>query len=187
MTIVPASPTLAYLIPGGAFASGQGYYVDRSPRGLLRQLVHRDALCRTGVSWLQPPHPTPNPEAAVRPARGPCGQAMLSRWPPEHQAERKTFNPSMPVQKGSDTVGEFAGLAESSTYAGKSARIVASIRTETGFLSFLANHNAKYKRLLPRYCDFANGVRSLLNRRPRRERIPDKLGATANANPAYVA
>src|SRR3954453_14073779 len=31
---VPASPTLAYLIPGGAFASGQGYYVDRSPRGL---------------------------------------------------------------------------------------------------------------------------------------------------------
>src|SRR4051794_23260530 len=91
---VPASPTLAYLIPGGAFASGQGYYVDRSPRGLLRQLVHRGALCRTGVSWLQPPHPTPNPEAAVRPARGPCGQAMLSRWPPERQAERKTFNPS---------------------------------------------------------------------------------------------
>src|SRR3954469_18595750 len=77
---VPASPTLAYLIPGGAFASGQGYYVDRSPRGLLRQLVHRGALCRTGVSWLQPPHPTPNPEAAVRPARSPCGQAMLSRW-----------------------------------------------------------------------------------------------------------
>src|SRR3954469_16392596 len=97
---VPASPTLAYLIPGGAFASGQGYYVDRSPRGLLRQLVHRGALCRTGVSWLQPPHPTPNPEAAVRAARGPCGQAMLSRWPPERQAERKTFNPSMPVQKG---------------------------------------------------------------------------------------
>src|SRR3954470_11326587 len=80
----------------------------------------------------------PNPEAAVRPARGPCGQAMLSRWPPERQAERKTFNPSMPVQKGSDTVGEFAGLAESSTYVGKSARIVASIRTEIGFLSFLA-------------------------------------------------
>ena len=48
--------------------------MDRSPRGLLRQLVHRGALCRTGVSWLQPPHPTPNPEAAVRPARGPCGQ-----------------------------------------------------------------------------------------------------------------
>src|SRR3954467_13865492 len=42
------------------------------------------------------------------------------------------------VRKGSDTVGEFAGLAESSTYAGKSARIVASIRTETGSLSFLA-------------------------------------------------
>src|SRR3954471_12230500 len=40
--------------------------------------------------------------------------------------------------KRSDTVGEFAGLAESSTYAGKSARIVASIRTETGSLSFLA-------------------------------------------------
>src|SRR4051812_37063461 len=59
---VPASPTLAYLIPGGAFASGQGYYVDRSPRGLLRQLVHRGALCRTGVSWLQPPHPTPIPK-----------------------------------------------------------------------------------------------------------------------------
>src|SRR4051794_5784693 len=59
---VPASPTLAYLIPGGAFASGQGYYMDRSPRGLLRQLVHRDALCRTGVSWLQPPHPTPIPK-----------------------------------------------------------------------------------------------------------------------------
>src|SRR3954468_9978339 len=37
-----------------------------------------------------------------------------------------------------DTVGEFAGLAESNTYAGKSARIVASIRTETGSLSFLA-------------------------------------------------
>src|SRR3954468_14307309 len=59
---VPASPTLAYLIPGGAFASGQGYYVDRSPRGLLRQLAHRGALCRTGVSWLQPPHPTPIPK-----------------------------------------------------------------------------------------------------------------------------
>src|SRR4051812_5269879 len=48
----------------------------------------------------------PNPEAAVRPARGPCGQAMLSRWPPERQAERKTFNPPMPVQKGSDTAAE---------------------------------------------------------------------------------
>src|SRR4051812_7169770 len=57
-----------------------------------------------------------------------------------------------------DTVGEFAGLAESSTYAGKSARIAASIRTETGSVSFLAqlypcpsllNYNAKYKRLLP--------------------------------------
>src|SRR3954453_2594622 len=34
----------------------------------------------------------------------------------------------------SDTVGEIAGLAESSTYVGKSARIVASIRTETGSL-----------------------------------------------------
>src|SRR3954470_22534597 len=54
---VPATPTLADLIPGGAFASGQGYYMDRSPRGLLRQLVHRGALCRTGVSWLQPPIP----------------------------------------------------------------------------------------------------------------------------------
>ena len=38
----------------------------------------------------------------------------------------------------SDTVGEFAGLAEISTYAGKSACIVASIRTETGSLSFTA-------------------------------------------------
>src|SRR5215204_3725419 len=28
----------------------------------------------------------------------------------------------------------------------------------------LLNHNAKYKRLLPPYCDFANGVRSLLDR-----------------------
>src|SRR5215210_6668985 len=36
------------------------------------------------------------------------------------------------------SVGEFVGLVESSTYAGKSARIVASIRTETGSLSFLA-------------------------------------------------
>src|SRR3954447_3493436 len=36
------------------------------------------------------------------------------------------------------SVGEIAGLAESSTYAGKSAHIVASIRTETGSLSFLA-------------------------------------------------
>src|ERR1044072_3371762 len=34
------------------------------------------------------------------------------------------------LRKRTDTVGEFAGLAESSTYAGKSARIVASIRTE---------------------------------------------------------
>src|SRR5215203_5931616 len=42
------------------------------------------------------------------------------------------------LHKRSDTVGEFAGLAESSTYVGKSARIVASIRTETGSLSFLA-------------------------------------------------
>src|SRR3954449_3596141 len=49
----------------------------------------------------------------------------------------------------------------------------------------LLNHNAKYKRLLPPYCDFANGVGSFSGRCPRRERIPDKLGATAN--PAYVA
>src|SRR4051794_25321509 len=42
------------------------------------------------------------------------------------------------LHKRSDTVGEFAGLAESSTYVGKSARIVASIRAETGSLSFLA-------------------------------------------------
>src|SRR4051794_8195978 len=26
----------------------------------------------------------------------------------------------------------------------------------------LLNHNAKYKRLLPPYCDFANGVRSFM-------------------------
>jgi hypothetical protein len=45
---------------------------------------------------------------------------------------------SRPCRKRSDTVGEFAGLAESSTYAGKSAHIVASIRTEEGSLSFLA-------------------------------------------------
>src|SRR4051794_21133323 len=36
------------------------------------------------------------------------------------------------------SVGEFAGLAESSTCAGESARIVTPIRTETGPLSFLA-------------------------------------------------
>jgi hypothetical protein len=28
----------------------------------------------------------------------------------------------------------------------------------------LLNHNAKYKRLLPPYCDFANGVRSVSGR-----------------------
>src|SRR5215210_2399641 len=61
-----------------------------------------------------------------------------------------TFGPQT-FQIPPDTVGEFAGLAESSTYAGKSARIAASIRTETGALSFFANHNAKYKRLLPPY------------------------------------
>ena len=38
--------------------------------------------------------------------------------------------------KGPDTVGEIAGLAESSTYVGKFARIVASIRTEKRLLSF---------------------------------------------------
>jgi hypothetical protein len=27
----------------------------------------------------------------------------------------------------------------------------------------LLNHNAKYKRLLPPYCDFANGVRAIAN------------------------
>src|SRR3954466_10043327 len=109
---------------------------------------------------------------------------MIGRAPGSRRSVRTRrqfpFDDGARPARGS-SVGEFAGLAESSTYAGKSARIVASIRTETGFLSFLANHNAKYKRLLPRYCDFANGVRSLLNRRPRRERIPDKLGATANA------
>src|SRR3954453_22877611 len=41
-------------------------------------------------------------------------------------------------QKWWDTVGEIAGLAERSTYAGQSAHIVASIRTEAGPLSFLA-------------------------------------------------
>src|SRR3954454_13850661 len=40
--------------------------------------------------------------------------------------------------KRPDTVGEFAGLVEISTYAGKSACSVASIRAETGSLSFLA-------------------------------------------------
>src|SRR3954452_12850974 len=100
---VPASPTLAYLIPGGAFASGQGYYVDRSPRGLLRQLVHRGALCRTGVSWLQPPHPTPNPEAAVRPARGPCGQPRpLASSPLIVEARLSPSNLSSRLRTGSD-------------------------------------------------------------------------------------
>ena len=60
-----------------------------------------------------------------------------------------------------DTVGEFAGLAESSTYAVKSARIVASIRTETGSLSFLAQPQCEVQAALPPYCDFANGVRLL--------------------------
>src|SRR4051794_28906709 len=36
------------------------------------------------------------------------------------------------------SVGEIAGLAESGTFVGKSAHIVASIWTETGSLSFLA-------------------------------------------------
>src|SRR3954468_21962425 len=62
------------------------------------------------------------------------------------------------ARKGSDTVGEIAGLVESSTYVGKSARIVASIRTEKDYFRSLLNHNAKYKRLLPPRCDFANGV-----------------------------
>jgi hypothetical protein len=51
---------------------------------------------------------------------------------------RKRYYVGVTVRNRSDTVGEFAGLAESSTYVGKSARIVASIRTETGSLSFLA-------------------------------------------------
>src|SRR5215212_2632240 len=51
---------------------------------------------------------------------------------------RKRYYVGVTVRKRSDTVGEIAGLAESSTYAGKSARIAASIRTETGSLSFLA-------------------------------------------------
>src|SRR3954452_10859367 len=48
---------------------------------------------------------------------------------PLHDGARLACGPS---------VGEIAGLAESSTYVGKSARIVASIRTEKGPLSFLA-------------------------------------------------
>src|SRR3954466_3532092 len=51
---------------------------------------------------------------------------------------RKRYYVGVTVRKRSDTVGEFAGLAESSTYAGESARIVTPIRTETGPLSFLA-------------------------------------------------
>src|SRR3954468_2033044 len=51
---------------------------------------------------------------------------------------RNKYHAVVAARKRSDTVGEFAGLAGSSTYAGKSARIVASIRTETGSLSFLA-------------------------------------------------
>ena len=49
----------------------------------------------------------------------------------------QTFAASL-YQKPPDTVGEIAGLAESSTHVGKSARIVASIRTEIGSLPFLA-------------------------------------------------
>jgi hypothetical protein len=36
----------------------------------------------------------------------------------------------------------------------------------------LLNHNAKYKRLLPPYCDFANGVRSIPDSHLRQENIP---------------
>jgi hypothetical protein len=60
-----------------------------------------------------------------------CAVALPS--PPQSRVPFQTAGRNRP-----DTVGEFAGLAESSTYAGKSARIVASIRTETGSLSFLA-------------------------------------------------
>src|SRR4051812_34611370 len=63
-------------------------------------------------------------------------------------------------RKRPDTVGEFAGLAE---VAPMRENLLASWRQsgqKQDPCPSLLNHNAKYKRLLPPYCDFANGVGS---------------------------
>src|SRR4051812_46031867 len=62
-------------------------------------------------------------------------------------------------RKRPDTVGEFAGLAE---VAPMWENLLASWRQsgqKQDPCPSLLDHNAKYKRLLPPYCDFANGVR----------------------------
>src|SRR5207245_1840442 len=45
------------------------------------------------------------------------------------------------------------------------------------------NHNAKYKRLLPPYCDFANGVRSLM----KPDLVEFYLGATSSGAQKAIA
>src|SRR4051812_15755834 len=73
----------------------------------------RVAVCRTGVSCPQPPHSTSNPEAAVVRLARCCGRdrfaSRLSAKP-----KRKKFNPSTPVQKRSDTVGEMGSVVRGS-------------------------------------------------------------------------
>jgi hypothetical protein len=74
----------------------------------------------------------------VRRSRSRCSRSHFIEPERRFKLKRKKCHAIVAARKRSDTVGEFAGLAEISTYAGKSACIVASIRTETGSLSFLA-------------------------------------------------
>src|SRR4051794_13374909 len=47
----------------------------------------------------------------------------------------------------------------------------------------LLNHNAKYKRLLPPYCDFANGVRQLVSSSPASLRRRRCSASTSRSDP----
>src|SRR4051794_27987034 len=100
--------------------------------------------CRTWWSGRRPECGDPDRGTTARGVLGAMGDRQIAKktrkQPRAHLILRSSdqLRCRLLLRKRADTVGEIAGLAESSTYAGKSARIVASIRTETGSLSFLA-------------------------------------------------
>src|SRR4051794_18861764 len=124
--------------PGTGKAFVEGPYASDLPRALkarIRPALKRQAAQSTTVEE------TPEPAAAATDTAAQVTPSLpLSQSNPVEEngsglgAKRPTevaASAEHVALKRPDTVGEFAGLAESSTYAGKSARIVASIRTET--------------------------------------------------------
>src|SRR4051812_27350527 len=81
---------------------------------------------------------------------------MLSRWPPERQAERKTSNPSMPVLRAAPRLHALTGPARARGRAGALGGV--DLTSSTGKLAMnVLNAVAEFERDLLVECRLRDG------------------------------